>query len=145
MSVAVDKAASVYGPMARAQPTDGTLGNNTIRRPTSASNTSEALATATLADGVTKCVWAGKWVAIKNEDLTNPVEFAFSVAAQTLVYGQTGSFAAGSAASGWRLGPGETIERVVPRDALYANWIQPAGASAATIALYVSEGPVVIR
>lgn len=145
MSVSQQKSDSYYAPLARATPTDGSLGNNPIRYATSTTNSSEALNTDTLQDGVTVCSWAGKYVNVKNESLVYSLDFAYSVAAQTLVYGQTGTFAAGNAASGWRLGPGEQTSLIVPPGARFANWIQEGGAVASTIAFYCSEGPAVIR
>jgi hypothetical protein len=145
MSVSQTKADSYTAPMAVAEGTDGSIRNNVIRRPTSTANTSEALNSDTMQDGVTRVVWAGKYVNIRNEDTSNPVEFAFSAAAQTLVYGQTGTFAAGNAASGWRLAAGEQMSVIVPPTAAFVNWIQPAAAAASTIAFYVSEGPAIIR
>jgi hypothetical protein len=138
------KAASYFGPLASATPTAANSGpgNNPCRRPTSTANTSEALATRALQDGRTIAIWAGKYVDITNEDLVNPVEVAFSVAAQTLVYGQVGTFAAGSAAAGMRIQPGQTKGVIVPPTALYANWIQPAAAPASTIEFHCSEGNI---
>ena len=145
MAVATEKAASIYGPRAAATPSSGALGNNVVRLATSATSTSAALATASLADGRTVTVWAGKWVSIKNEDSTNGIDVAFSPASQALVYGQVSTFGAGNAACGWRLGPGEKLDVIVPPDSTYFNFVQPSGAAAATIALYCSEGPAVIR
>lgn len=145
MSVSQQKADSYYGPMAAAEGTDGAIRNNVIRRPTSTTNTSEALETDVMLDGVTRVEWAGKYVNVANEDPVNPVEFAFSVAAATLVYGQQGTFTAGSAVAGWRLQPGQMMSVIVPPTATFVNWIQPAAAAASTIAFYVSEGPAIIR
>jgi hypothetical protein len=142
---AVEKDASYFGPMAMATPTDGTLATNTIRRATSSTNTSEALNSDTMQDGAVKVVWAGKFVDVTNEDLVNPLDFAFSVAAQTLVYGKAGTFAVGDAESGERIFPGQTKSYIVPPGAGFANWIQPAGAAAATIAFRLSEGNVGTR
>lgn len=144
-SQVLDKAASRYAPMASATPADGSKGNNVIRYATSTAVSSQALNTVAMQDGVTIAPWAGKYVTVKNEDLANPLEFAFSVTAATLVYGTTTTFGVGSAACGWRIGPGETVDFIVPPTARFANWIQPSGATASTIALYVSEGEAAIR
>lgn len=136
------KSASYFGPRTGTTPSGLGPGNNTIRRPTATTNTSEALATGTGADNVTKVLWAGKFVDVRNEDLVNPVEYSFSVGAQTLVYGQAATLAAGSAAAGWRLGPGEKESVIVPPDCTHVNWIQPGSVSASTIAFRCSEGEV---
>lgn len=141
-STAEIKDASYIGPVASATPTaDGGPGNNTIRRASSSTNTSEALAINALDDGRSQVLWAGKFVDIKNESTTDYLEFAFSVAAQTLVYGQTGTFEAGNAASGWRLDPGQTISVVCPPNCRFANWILSA-AGPSTVAMRCSEGNV---
>lgn len=140
--LASEKADAYFGPMAMATPTDGTLASNVIRRPSANTNTSEALNTDTMADNSVKCPWQGKYVDIKNESPTDYLEIAFSIAAQTLVYGQQGTFAAGHAAAGWRLDPGQTISVIVPKEALYANWILASGAAASTVAFRLSEGNV---
>jgi hypothetical protein len=145
MDPVVAKDAAYFGPMARATPTDGSLSTNPIRYATSSTNTSEALNSDTMQDGSVKVVWAGKFVDVTNEDLVNPLDFAFSVAAQTLVYGQTGTFAAGNAASGGRVFPGQTKSFICPPGSGFANWIQPAGAAAATIEMHLSEGNVGTR
>jgi hypothetical protein len=139
MSVSQAKACSYFAPMAAAQGTDGSVRNNVIRRPVAAGNTSEALDTSLMQDGVTRVDWAGKYVDVKNEDGTNSLDFAFSAGPQTLVFGQQGTFTAGSVAAGWRLGPGETKSVVVPPTATHVNWIGTGG----TIAFYVSEGVLV--
>lgn len=135
------KAASYFGPMAVATPSDGTPGNNVIRRASSSTNTSEALDTATLTDGRVVATWAGKYVDVKNESTSDYLEFAFSVSAQTLVYNTSSAFTAGSAAAGWRLSPGETKSVLVPPTALYVNWVLSA-AGPSTVAFYCSEGNV---
>jgi hypothetical protein len=136
------KTASYFGPLAGTTPTDGnSRGNNPIRRPTSESNTSEALATATI-NGRTVVLWAGQYVDICNEDLVNPLEYSFSFGAQAITYGQTGTFATGNAATGERLMPGERVSRIVPPDATYVNFRQPAGVTAATVLFRRSEGNV---
>lgn len=145
MDPVVEKNAAYFGPVARATPTDGTLSTNTIRIATSSTSTSAALNSDTMQDGSVKVVWAGKFVDVTNEDLVNPLDFAFSVAAQTLVYGTTGTFAAGDAAAGERIFPGQTKSYIVPPGMGFANWIQPAGAVAATIAFRLSEGNVGTR
>jgi hypothetical protein len=145
MDPVVAKNAAYFGPVARATPTDGTLSTNPIRLATSSTNTSEALNSGTMQDGSVKVVWAGKFVDVTNEDLVNPLDFAFSVAAQTLVYGQTGTFAAGNPASGERIFPGQTKSYIVPPGSGFANWIQPPLAAAATIAFRLSEGNVGTR
>ena len=145
MSVAVDKAASTIGPLARATPTDGSLGNNVLRRPTSTTSTPEAMPSVTLLDGITRVPWQGKWVWVKNEDTVAPLEFAFSVGTGTLVYGQTAALAAGDQRIGWRISPGETVKFIVPKDATHVVTIQPGAAAASTFAMFVAEGPVVIR
>jgi hypothetical protein len=144
MSVSQQKADSFYGPMAAAEGTDGAIRNNVIRRASSSTNTSEALETDVMQDGVTRTEWAGKYVNVRNEDPVNPVEFAFSVGAVTLVYAQVGTFTAGSAVAGWRLMPGEQMSVIVPPTATYVNWVLGA-AGPSTIAFYVSEGPAIIR
>jgi hypothetical protein len=140
MDPVVAKNAAYFGPVARATPTDGTLSTNPIRRATSTTNTSEALNSDTMQDGSVKVPWAGHFVDVTNEDLVNPIDFAFSVAAQTLVYGQTGTFAAGNAESGERINPGQTKSYVCPPGVGFANWIQPAGAAASTISFRLSDG-----
>lgn len=142
MSLHSEKADAYFGPVAAAEGTDGKYSNVVIRRPTSTTNTSEALETDALNDGRTTVDWSGRYVNVQNEDLVNPVEFAFSVGAQTLVYGQTSTFTAGNAACGWRLMPGAMMSVIVPPGCTHANWIQPATATASTIAFYCSEGAV---
>jgi hypothetical protein len=86
--------------------------------------------------------WQGKYVDVTNEDPVNPLEVAFTVGAQTLVYGQIGTFAAGGhAASGERIQPGQTRSIICPGDATYANWILGA-AGPSTVAFRCSEGNV---
>ncbi len=143
MHLALTKFASIGAPFASAENTNGALATNTIRRPTSTTNTSEALDSDTLNDTRVVVHWAGHYVTVKNEDLVNPVEFAYSAAPVTLVYGATGTFTAGNAQSGWRLGPGESLSEMVPLGSTHANWIQPAGAAASTIAFRPSEIAVV--
>ena len=139
-STAEIKQASYAAPMASAtQSAGGHPGNGTVRIATSSTNVSSALDTNALNDGRTQVAFSGKYVDVKNEDLVSPLEFAFSVGAATLVYGQTSTFAAGSAAAGWRLSPGETKSVIVPVNATHLNHIQPGGATAATIAVYCSE------
>lgn len=85
----------------------------------------------------------GKWLRIQNEDLVNPLDFAFGAgSAPTLVYGQPATFGTGSAAAGWRIMPGTYIDVIVPLDATHISHIQPASAPAATVAFYCSEGSV---
>jgi len=139
MSVSQAKADSYFAPMAAAQGTDGSIRNNVIRRPVAAGNTSEALDTSVMLDGVTRVDWAGKYVDVKNESATDALEFAFSAGAQTLTLAAVGTFTAGNVASGWRLGPGETKSVVVPPTATHVNWIGAGG----TIAFYCSEGVLV--
>lgn len=141
-STAEIKDASYLGPVASATPTaDGGPGNNTVRRASSGTNTSEALAVNTLDDSRVRVLWAGKFVDIKNESTTGYLEVAYSIGAQTLVYGQTGTFEAGDPASGWRLDPGQTISEVVPPGMTHVNWIlSEAGPS--TVAFRCSEGNV---
>lgn len=139
-STAEIKQASYAAPMATATlSTGGHPGNGTVRTATSTTNVSTALDTNALNDGRTQVSFSGKYVDVKNEDLVNPLEFAFSVGAVTLVYGQTSTFASGSAVAGWRLSPGETKSMIVPVSATHLNHIQPGGATAATIAVYCSE------
>lgn len=139
-STAEIKDASYFGPLASASPTDGTSGNNTVRRASSSTNTSEELLNATV-NGRVVYPWQGHYVDIKNESTVDALDFAFSVAAQTLVYGQTGTFAAGNVASGWRIGPGEKISVICPPTAKFANWILGA-AGPSTVAMRCSDGNV---
>jgi hypothetical protein len=141
------KAASYYGPVARATPTDGTQGNNAIRFATSSTADSKALNTDSKSDGETINPYWDKYVDIHNEDLSNPLEVAFSdgAAGATLVYGLSASFAAGSAVAGWRLNPGETKSVICPRGSTFFNFVQPGSVSASTVALYCSEGVVSSR
>jgi len=140
-NVAETKAASIAGPKAEAtRSTGGHPGNGTVRIATSTTCVSNALDTNALTDGRTIVPLAGHFVDIQNEDLVNPLEVAFSAgAAATLVYGQTGTFAAGSAVAGWRIQPGQTIPVIVPPDATHFNHIQPAAATAATVSIRCSE------
>jgi hypothetical protein len=142
------KAASYYGPVARATPTDGGQGNNVIRFATSSTAASQALNTDTKTDGEIISPWWDKYVDIHNEDLVNPLEVAFSdgAAGVTLFYGRlSASFNAGAADSAWRLNPGETKSVICPRGSTFFNYVQPAAVSAATVALYCSEGVVSSR
>lgn len=138
-SSAEAKFASIFGPMAAAENTTGGTANNVIRRPTSSTATSEPLDADTLADGRPVVQWAGKFVTVKNEDMVNPLDFAYSTGAVTLVYDQLGTFTAGSAVAGWRLGPGESISEMVPLAATHANWVQPGSAPAAKISFRCSQ------
>lgn len=147
-STAEVKDASYLGPMATATPTAdpsaSNPGTNVVRYASSSTNTSEALAVNALSDGRSPVLWAGKFVDVKNESTTDYLEFAFSAGAQTLVYGQTGTFEAGNEAAGWRLNPGETLSVVCPPGATHANWILSA-AGPSTVAFRLSEGNVGTR
>jgi hypothetical protein len=136
------KDASYFGPVGEATPTaDGKTGNNTVRYASSNTASSQALAVNTIDDGRSLTLWSGKFVDVKNESLTDSLEFCFSVAAVTLVYGTTSTFEAGSAVAGWRLDPGQTISVICPPNCKFANWILGA-AGPSTVAFRCSEGNV---
>src|SRR6185503_895958 len=136
------KAASYYGPRASATPTNGDPGLNTIRFATSEVAASPEMNSDTMQDGRPVYPYQGKYVNIKNEHASLGLDVAFSVAAQTLVYGQTSaSFAVGDARAGWNLSPGETISAIVPNDAKFFNHILES-AGTGKVAIRCSEGNV---
>lgn len=144
------KAASYFGPMASLTPTgiSGAAGapqigpgNNTIRRPSSSSSTSEALAVNTLEDGTPKVIWAGKYVDVTNESATDAVDFAYGIGAGTLIFGEQCTFEAGDVNAGERIQPGQTKGWIVPPLATHATWILGA-AGPSTLTFRCSEGEV---
>ena len=151
------KAASVFGPTATATGTtyqDGSTQKvvsmgalrGVVRVATSTTSVAETLPPVTTpgnSSSAAKVNLQGKFLRIKNESLVNSVEFAFGVgSAPTLTYGQTATFAAGNAAAGWRLGPGEWIDVIVPLDATHMAHVLETGGAASTLAMYCSEGNV---
>lgn len=134
------KDASYFGPVAEATPTTGARpGNNTVRRPSSNTNTSEELAKNTLDGGLVKYLWPGHFVDVTNESTSDALEFAFSVGAKTLVFGQTSTFEAGSDVAGERLQPGEKRSVLCPPGMTHVNWILGA-AGPSTVAFRCSDG-----
>jgi hypothetical protein len=151
------KAASVMGPTASLTGTtyqDGTTQKvismgalrGVVRVATSLTSVAEtlpAVSTPGNASSLSKVNLQGKFLRVKNESLVNSVEFSFGVgAAPTLTYAQVATFAAGSAAAGWRLGPSEWIDVIVPPDATHLAHVLEAGGTVSTIAFYCSEGIV---
>lgn len=143
MANAAEKDASYFGPMATATPTASDHGNNTVRFAVTNANISQALDTATDPSGRNTIPWVGRFVNIKNEDPIYGLNYAFSAGAVALVYGQvSASFAAGNAAAGWYLGPGQQDSVIVPPGATHVNFIGANAASTGPIAFRCSEGAV---
>jgi hypothetical protein len=136
------KMASYLGPVAAADVTGLT---GVMRYATAVTSANDDLPVSTGTGGDPRSL-EGKYLNVKNESQVSALEWAFGFgAAPTLVYGQLAAWGAGHASAGWNLNPGGEQSIIIPAGATHVAWIQPSGATASTIAFYVSEGKVPVR
>lgn len=141
-SAAEVKEASLVGPVASLTTASGAL-KGIVRYASSTTNASAALPSITAGDNRTLIPLQGKWMRVANESSAATLDFAFGAgSAPTLVAGQLATFGTGHVSAGWQIPPASSLDFVVPTDATHVAWIQPAGASASTIAFFCAEGLV---